>query len=343
MTDKVRLFTPVDSRFFLGAVAMLESLRLVGIDAPAFVLDMGLLPEEREWLTAVADVLTLPPALLGLHPQLAKTTADLFWSSGVVVLLDSDMIVTSPLDRLPEQAAAGRIAVHPDHAITRTRQFEEWEEVFELRAPLRAQRYVHSGLVCLSLDHWPHLLERWRQACTRLPPDWPSQGFASPFGLADQDAMNALLMSEIPRESIWIGPEERTVHADAFRDVEIVDPRSLRCRYRGSSPVVLHYGLSPKPWERRGWRRVRADDAYVRLLRRLLFGRDARIPIAPRDAPLWLRPHGVGRTASGLLGVVNFVRVDLRSRVALLRNRFFRRTGPARPLQNGAPNGSAPT
>jgi hypothetical protein len=325
MNDEVRFFTQADSRFFLGAAAMLESLRRSGNLAPAFVLDTGLRRDERERLAAAADVLMLPQGVGDLHPRQMKATADLFWSSGVVVLLDSDMIVTSPLDDLIDHARAGRIAVHPDHDITRGRQFQEWATVFELRAPLRPQRYVNCTPLAISLEHWPNFFERWRGACRRLPLDWPSQGFRGPFGLPAQDAMNALLMSEIPADAIWVGADERTVHADGLRDVEIVDPRSLRCRYRGAAPVVLHYGLDPKAWERSGWRRIRADDAYVRLLRRLLFGKDRRVHVDSREAPVWLRPRGVGRVGALLVGLVNVARVDIRNQARLLRNRLFRR------------------
>ena len=304
---------------------MLDSLRRSGNAAPAFVVDAGLQLDQRKRLSAVAQVLTPPPEVRGLHPLFMKLTAELFWSSGVVVLLDSDMIVTSLLGDLIEQAVAGRIAVHPDHGITKGRQFEEWAGTFELRAPLRAQRFVNTAPLALSLDRWPHFLERWRHACRQLPPDWPSQGFLGPFGLADQDALNALLMSEIPAEAIWIGSDVRTVHADGLGEVEIVEARSLACRYRGAAPVVLHYGLDPKAWERSGWRRVRADDAYVRLLRRLLFERGARIAVRPSEVPIWLRPRGVGWAAAALIGLMNFVRVDLRNEARLLRNRLLGR------------------
>ena len=273
----------------------------------------------------MAQILTLPAELRGLHPWFAKTTGDLFWSSGILVALDADIIVTSPLDDLTEQAAAGRIAVNPDHDMTRERQFPEWVTTFELRDPLRPQRYVHAGAFALSLDHWPHLLKRWRRACFSLPAEWPGQGFLGPFGLGDQDALNALLMSEVPQEAIWIGSEGSTVHADAFREVEVVDARSLTCRYRGGTPVVLHYGLSPKAWEPSGWRRVRADDAYLLLLRRLFFGRDARVRIESREVPIWLRPRGIGRAAASVIGAVNFVRFDLRHKAMVFRNRLFRR------------------
>ena len=326
MTDEVRFFTQADSRFFLGAAAMLESLRLSGNAAPAFVLDNGLQPDQRERLSALAEVLTLPSDVEDLHPRMMKATADLFWSSGVVVLLDSDMIITSRLDDLIEHGTAGRIAVHPDHNITKGRQFSEWADAFELRAPMRPQPYVNCTPMAISLDRWGHFFGRWRSACRRLPADWASQGFLGPFGLPAQDAMNALLMSEIPAEAIWIGSDDRTVHADALEQVEILDSRTVRCRYRGRSPVVLHYGLDPKAWERAGWRRIRPDDAYVRLLRRLLFGPGGRVDVKAREAPLWLKPSGVGHAAAWMLGVVNFVRVDLRRKAIVLRNGLFRRS-----------------
>jgi hypothetical protein len=320
----VRFFTSADSRFFVGAAAMLSSLAASGNRGDAFVVDVGLRPEQRERLSQIAEVLTLPPALSGLHPLFAKLTADVFWSDGVVVLLDSDMVVTSPLDRLVEQAAAGKIAVHPDHEITRGRQFPEMVTTFELKSPLRPQRTVNTSPLALSLDHWPNFLERWRRACERLPPDWPERGFG-PLGLADQDALNAILMSEVAPEAIWIGPETSTVHADELVAVQIVDAETLTCLHRGERPVVLHYGLSPKAWHAEGWRRVRAADAYIRMLRRLLFARDAGIRMRRREVPIWLRPGTLGRLAAFLLGLLNYVRVDLRSHAILLRRRL--RTG----------------
>jgi hypothetical protein len=325
MSHDVRFITSADSRFFVGAAAMLNSLRLSGNRGAAFVVDAGLRPEQHERLAVAAQVLTVPLALQGLHPLFAKITADLYWSNGVVVLIDSDMIVTSPLDDLIEQAAAGGIAVLPDHEITKDRQLAEWSSTFELQASLRSQRYVNAGLVALSLDHWPSFLGRWRRACDRLPADWPSQEMFAPFGLADQDALNALLMSEIPSDAVWIGPEWRAVHPDGLGDVEVLDAGSLECRYRGVAPILLHYALSPKAWERAGWRRVRGDDAYVRLLPRLLFAGDVPVRARPSEVPMWLRPRGVGRMAAVLVGLLNFVRIDLRVRGMLLRDRLFPR------------------
>ncbi len=49
-----------DSRYFLGAVGMLNSLRLLGHDEPVFVLDCGLTEGERRRLAGHATVVAAP-------------------------------------------------------------------------------------------------------------------------------------------------------------------------------------------------------------------------------------------------------------------------------------------
>src|SRR5206468_2612446 len=97
---------------------MINSLRASGNEGETFVFDLGLRPDQRGRLQGGARVLPLPEQLRGLHPMLTKTAGDSFWSDGILVLVDSDMIVTARLDELIEQAAAGRIAAYPDHATT---------------------------------------------------------------------------------------------------------------------------------------------------------------------------------------------------------------------------------
>jgi hypothetical protein len=136
-------------------------------------------------------------------------------------------------------------------------------------------------------------------------------------------------MNEIPADALWIGAERRTVHADGLRDVEVIDAGSLACRYRGAAPVVLHYGGSPKAWERHAWSRVRPDDAYIRLLPRVLFAPDVQVRARLIEVPIWLWPRGVGRVAVVVVrllyavGALNLVR-RLRDRGRLLRDRLFR-------------------
>ncbi len=59
-----------DARFFLGAVGLINSLRVIGHDEPIFVLDCGLTDEQRGMLAAEA---TLVPAPAERPPQLLKT------------------------------------------------------------------------------------------------------------------------------------------------------------------------------------------------------------------------------------------------------------------------------
>jgi hypothetical protein len=321
-------FTVSDARFFPGTVVMLNSLRLTGNEGELVVIDVGLLEEQRERLRGVATVASLdgPPE----HPVLAKTTADLF-RSGVVVVIDSDVMVMRALDDLVESARAGKIVVFPDHPNTRDRSFPEWEAAFELASPLRPRRYVGSGCLAVSVDRQPGFFDRWRRACRRLSPDAITMlGFGSraggPFQLSDQDALNALLMSEVPDEAQHVVPSEsQSVLPDGLRDVEILDEKSLQTRYRGETPALLHYALSPKAWESQAWRRVRRDDAYLKLFPRVAFAPDVPVRLRDSEVAVWLRPRGVGRVAAVLVGLLNFVRVELRRGARLLRNRFFQR------------------
>jgi hypothetical protein len=300
VTPEVRLFTVADARYFVGAAALVNSVRLAGIPHPVFVVDCGFEPDQRERLSAVATVLTLPPAYRGLHPQWVKATPDLFWSDGVVILLDTDMIVTGGVDYLVERALAGQIGVHPDHEVSTGRQFEDWVSTFRLQGPLRPQTYVNAVPLGISLDRWPGFFERWREACALLPPDWASRGLAN-YGPGDQDALNAILMSEVDPDDIWVADPRLTVHADGFPEVELAGDDTVRCSFRGVRPTVLHYGMSPKPWRRQAWSRIRPDDAFVRLFPRLVFARDVRVRARLREVPAWLWPWGIGTSAAALV------------------------------------------
>src|SRR6266508_2253741 len=63
-----------DRRYFLGAVGLVNSLRLVGHDEPIYLLDCGLTVEQRELL---APHVTLVAAPTEAPPWLLKTVAPL--------------------------------------------------------------------------------------------------------------------------------------------------------------------------------------------------------------------------------------------------------------------------
>jgi hypothetical protein len=289
--EDATFFTVSDAGFFVGTLALLNSLRLSGNRGELVVVDRGLTEEQRSRLEAAAAVVAPPDAVAGAHPLAGKPPADLLGASGIVVLIDSDMLVTRSLEPELEEARRGKLVVFPDHEVTRERRFEEWQALFELAAPPRAQRYANAGFVAFSLDHWPGFLERWRRTCELIPRAEIMRDPESPFYAADQDALNAILMSEVAPEQAVIRPEWQSVHPDGLIETEVVDERTLRCRLRGGETALLHFSLRPKIWDRRGAGRVHRDDAYLRLLPRVVFGSDVAVRARPREVPVWARPH----------------------------------------------------
>ena len=289
-------FTVSDHTYFLGTVALLNSLRLTGNDDPVVVLDTGLTPPERTALEPHAVVVTIPddrgnPVLLKPYPHLLS-------ASGVIVVIDSDIIVTSSLASLKELAEAGKICICPAWIEDgRRRWFSEWEQTLELRAPLRREEWHHDGVVAFDTRHWPNLLERWWEVCELVPSEEITTAGA-PFNAGDADALNALLMSEISRDDLAVLPEGDEVYPG---DVTIEDLETLRCAVDGTPSKFIHVIDRPKPWERGGWLR-RGSGVYMELMRRLLFEDDVALRLKPEEVPLWLRPGVHGRLAMATLG-----------------------------------------
>jgi hypothetical protein len=104
-------YTIANARYFPGLVALLNSLRLTGHDQELVVLDEGLTAEQRAHLDPVVRLVELPEERLG-HPALAKPYPHLLDPTGVVTLIDSDIIVTRSLAPALADAAAGKIAAY---------------------------------------------------------------------------------------------------------------------------------------------------------------------------------------------------------------------------------------
>ena len=303
--DGLTFYTIGDERYFPGVVALLNSLRLTGNDEPLVVLDAGLSPSQRSILQEHCAVVDPPPAALGRPAHLSKPYPHLLPDPGVPVLIDSDIIVTARLAPLLEPAAHGKVCAFADHRTARRRRFAEWEALLGLRAPVRDQTYVNGGLVAVSADNPSGLLGRWWDACGRvLPGRFGDQ--SHPFDAADQDVLNALLMSEVPADALEVLPNSLCVFWDELDQVDVVEPGSLRCTRDSEDVAVLHYSFGPKPWESLAWTRVRRD-AFVRLLPRVLFGDDVALRMDAAEAPLWLRPSVRGRILLRVLDVVQGV------------------------------------
>jgi lipopolysaccharide biosynthesis glycosyltransferase len=264
--------------------------------------------------------------------MLLKAYPHALGASGTIVLIDSDMIVTRSLEDVVARAQKGGIYVFPDPPPHRGRWFAEWHDELELRAPLRQRTYLNAGFLALSTEHWPELLGRWWELCDRVPREQHFGRFEQPFWAGDQDVLNAILASEVPEDAVVELDAHEEAYPDDLLEAVIVDERTLRCEVRGRPTAILHYALGPKAWERKAWLRLR-DDAYVRLLPRLLFGDDVAVRLDPRSVPLWLRPgrsarvlvRGADLAHGGVRRAVHALPRPIRERALALRNSVFRR------------------
>ncbi len=315
------LYTISDARYFLGTVGLLNSLRLTGNPQPLVILDCGFTDPQRALLRPHCTLRPFPREQ-AINPTLFKPHAYLDNPSNVVVILDSDMVVTRPLGAVLEGAAAGAICAFPDPDAGRW--FAEWEQLFLLSQPPRRQVYVNAGFVAFSAVFWPGLLARWWQLCQRI---WSHPTRAervtddNPSAQGDQDALNALLMSEIPSGALQLLREcEAPTDGElrAHRGVTVVDERALAVQYRGCRTQLLHSSGKDKPWIADDWMFVQRT-AYLRLLVRLLTAPDVPLRVPQHWLPIWLHPSVAGESSSYVLDAVARSALAINKRVRFVR------------------------
>jgi hypothetical protein len=275
-----------EERFFPGAVALIDSLRLQGHTEPVFVLDCGLTARQRELLE---PHVTLVPAPADTPPYLLKTVAPLAHPAEVRVLIDADMILTRPLTELIESAAQGRVVAFENNL---DRFVPEWGELLDL-GPVRRRRYLSSGLVMLGGglgDEVLRLLDD-RQARVEFDLTYARRNVATyPLLLLDQDVLNAILASRVPEERV-VGLDLALAPSSPFPGVRLIDERILRCAYAdGREPYVLHHIDPRKPWRGSEYR-----DLYSRLLPRLLLEDDVTVRVPDGELPRRMRSGLLGR------------------------------------------------
>jgi hypothetical protein len=267
------------SIYFLGAVGMINSLRLLGHQEPIFLLDCGLTARQTDLLR---PHVTLVPGRTDAPPYVLKTIAPLRHPAKVMVLIDADMVATRSFAELIAQAAEGRV-IAPRNDIERFSA--EWSTLLGL-GPVRRQPYVSSGLVFMGpsigedvLTLMDTLIDKVRFDLTfdqRKDPSYP-------LFYMEQDVLNAILASRVERDRVVALPH-RLVPNPPFPGLRLLDEATLRCAYRdGTEPYALHH-FAVKPWlepARHG--------AYSRLLRRLLTGADVPIRVDEEELPLRLR------------------------------------------------------
>jgi hypothetical protein len=269
-----------DERYFLGAVGLLNSLRLVGHTEPFHLLDCGLTPAQRELISPHAN---LVPNRGETPPWLLKTVAPLRHPAEAMVLIDADMVVTRRLDEAIEAAASERVVAvinDRDHFVG------EWGELLDL-GPVRRQPYVSSGLIFAGEEIGREVLGLMERLQDRVDFDqtfWRRNVPDYPFLYGDQDVLNAILASERVAPERFEALEHRLAPTPPFGSLRVLDEASLRCAYPdGTEPYAVHH-FATKPWLEPTHHGV-----YSRLLRRALIGPGLEVAVDQAELPLRLR------------------------------------------------------
>ena len=293
-----------DSAFFLGAVAMINSLRLQGHEEPVYVLDCGLTAQQRALL---ATEVTLVDAPSTQAPHLLKTVAPLAYPSDVMILIDADMVATRSLDPLIEQAAEGRLIAFANNE---DRWVAQWGDLLDL-GQLERRPYACSGLVLLGgalgfevlelLDDRQRLVDYGRSF-------YGTNDLSYPFRFPEQDVLNAIIQARLDEQTAAI-LAHRLAPMPPFDRIERSGPDSLGWAFDdGTVPYVLHQFLR-KPWLERMY-----HSPYSQLLSRCLLGSDLAIRVPPAWVPRRFRgglAAGLERAAVNIWDLSRWYLVDL--------------------------------
>jgi hypothetical protein len=281
-----------DDRYFLGAVGMINSLRLLGHAEPIFVLDCGLSAEQREMISPHATLVAAPREA---PPWLLKTVAPLRHPAEVMVLIDADIVVTRPLGELIARAAEPCVVAIENDV---DRHVPEWGELLDL-GEVRRQPYVSSGLVFMGRSLGERVLGLMGELQERVNFDhtfWRANVPDYPFLYGDQDVFNAILASRVER-GLLVALPNRLAPNPPFKGLRVLDERTLRVAHRdGTEPYAVHH-FATKPWLEPTHHGV-----YSKLLRRLLTGTGVAMSVDEEELPLRMR--------SGLRAWVARKRVD---------------------------------
>jgi hypothetical protein len=287
-----------DARYFLGAVGLVNSLRMQGHAEPIVLLDCGLTDGQRELLAPEVELVTAPR---DAAPQVLKAIAPLRSPAATSVLIDVDMIATRPLTPLVERAAQGAVLAFAD---PQHRFFAEWGELLGL-GEARPGPYVSSGLVACGGEIGErvlHLLEEGGAKVDFERTFWGSNDRDYPFLYADQDVLNAILATAVePAQSEVL--DQRLSATPPFRGLRLTDEAALACGYAdGERPFVVHQ------YVRKPWIEATYDGIYSRLLRRLLVGDGIAIRPPVEDVPVRLRDGPEGRAARRRINRADYLR-----------------------------------
>jgi len=295
-----------DERFFLGAVGLLNSLRLLGHREPVYLLDCGLTAGQRALLEPEATLVDAPE---GASPHVLKAIAPSRNPADTMVLIDTDMLATRSLAPLVEAASAERVVAFEND---RPRYVAEWGELTGL-GPARPGPYVSSGLVFLGGATGRRTLELFAEHLAAVDFDrtfWRRNEPGYPFLYADQDVLNAVLRTAIEADRLD-ALEHRLAITPPFAGVRLRDAESLSCAFPDDAePYVLHH------FDRKPWLVPMYHGVFSRLLARLLLGPGIAIRVPEEMVPLRLR--------SGPRARAERARVDVAD---VFRRKVLRRNG----------------
>ena len=302
---KAAFYCVADSRYFLGAVGLVNSLRLVGHREPIYLLDCGLDDEQRRLLEREVELVAAPAEA---PPWLRKTVAPLSRPAEVAVLVDADMVIARPLDELIDRAAGGRVIAFRDR---QQRFFSEWGDLLGL-GTARPGPYVSSGLVFCGGSTGRRVLELLDERQSRVDFEltfWRRNVRGYPFLYADQDVLNAILATREEPERVE-ALDHRLAATPPFRGLRIGDERTLRCAYRdGAEPYVIHQ------YVRKPWLEATYHGVYSRLLRRLLIADDVAVRPPQARIPLRMRTGARARIERARVNATDFLRWHLGDRL----------------------------
>ena len=318
-TTHVAIYSICNDRFFLGLVALINSLRIHGHREPLVIVDCGLTEQQRDLLAADATLIPAPPSV---EPHLLKYVGPMQHPADVMLLIDADMIITRPLDPIVDDVRAGKVVAFADPLADRF--FEAWRELLDLPS-LRRQPYVNAGFLAFPRETGLDLLERLQRDQRLIDAEdtiWTGGSPDQPTYFADQDLLNALLSSIVPADKVTIHEQALAPHPP-FADVRVTDLRTASCAYDdGRAPYLLHHMLKQKPWLT-----PRLSTPYSTLLPRLWLGDDVAVRVPQEDVPMRFRTGAVAgierrrATAAALLaqtrgrlGLRGYVRARRRAR-----------------------------
>ena len=279
MTTGAGFYCVADREYFIGAVGLVNSLRLLGHTEPIHLLDCGLSGEQRALLE--------PEVSLGEGPRdtppwLLKTILPLAEPSDTMLLLDVDMIATRSPAPLLESAATGRLVAFRNPV---DRHCPEWGELLDLGETQR-RPYVSSAALALDRATGAEVLGLMAERQERVDFElthWRGALAGYPFTYADQDVLNAILSTVIAPDRVEVLDSD-LAPTPPFTGLRLVDAAGLSClNAAGERPYLVHHHTT-KPWLEPTHHGV-----YSQLLRRLLVGDDLAIRVPEALVPPRLR------------------------------------------------------